>query len=45
VSLLSVGTVQAQQVNKPDTEVIEVVAQKRQQNIQKVGISVTTLPE
>lgn len=34
----------AQMQQNPDTEVIEVVVQKRKQNIQKVGISVTALP-
>lgn len=36
---------QAQQNSAKKQEVIEVVAQKRKQNIQKVGISVTALPQ
>lgn len=39
------GAALAQENTKDVNEVIEVVAQKRKQNIQKVGISVTALPE
>lgn len=42
---LAVTDVQAAPTKPEKTEIIEVVAQKRKQNIQKVGISVTALPE
>ncbi len=48
VSLCCTTSIHAQQqskeVDKNNGEVIEVVAQKRKQNIQKVGISLTALP-